>query len=106
MKNTLTLIRNKIGHGNIEKFIEEKIGIPYRTFVHQTKNGNVKYKTIKLLIMLLDIKFEDFKDYEFIDNHDQQNKEEKKSVRKEKKIRSAIEELEIQRPQKLSSIFK
>ena len=105
MRNTLTLIRNKLGQGNIRKFIEKDLGMKYRTFVYQCDNGLVHYKTIKALIEKLDIKFEDFKDYEFIDNKEVHSLSERKIINQEKKIKQDIAELNIPQPMKLSELL-
>ena len=100
MQNTLALIRIKVGHKKVKSFIEKDLGIKYRTFVYQCENGVVTYKTIKKLLKLLDIKFEDLKEYEFIEERD------KKKERKEKKIDKEITQLKIPTPMKLSDLLK
>lgn len=96
MKNTLALIKERYGHGSVQKFVKEELGIQYRTFLHQLENETVPYKTIKKLIRALDIKFTDFKDYEFITPEKRkQDKEDEKQMKL----------LNTPRPKKLSEIF-
>lgn len=101
MNNTLSLIRKKVGQGNIKKFVTKELGIKYRTFVYQTENGLVPYRVIKVILEKLDIEFSAFKDYEF----QPEIKEVKKVVTNQKKIFDEIEELHIPKPKKLSEIF-
>lgn len=99
MKNTLALLRQKLGHGEVIKFIENDLGTNYRSFVNKIERGTVPYKTIRLIVDKLDINFDEFRDYEF---ESTENKEVKKE---EKKIEKKIEELHTPKPQKLSTIF-
>lgn len=98
MTNGLTLIRNHVGQGKIVKFIENDLGITYRTFVHQCKHDNLTIQTIKLMIDKLDISFEDFKISEI---RSQSSAE--KAV--ERKVERTIEQLEIPLPMKLSELI-
>ena len=105
MQNTLALIREKTGHGGVVKFVEQELGLKYRSFVNQIEKGNVPYRTIKVIIEKLDIKFEDFKDFEFDHKGTQTEIKIKKEKRKEEKIEASIEDIYVPQPKKLSEIF-
>ena len=99
MKNTLALIRDKLGHGHIRKFVEQELHIQYRTFTYQCSRGMVPYKTIVTLLKKLDITFDELKSYKYIPDplvHSQQKRDIKKSMT----------DLHVAKPKKLSEILK
>lgn len=65
MQNTLLLIRQKVGHGNVREWINKEFGMDYRTFIYQVREETMRYKDIKKLLSLLDIKFEDLRSDEY-----------------------------------------
>lgn len=98
MKNTLALIKLKVGHGNVRKFVRDELGITYRTFVYQLHHGLVPYKRIRVIIDKLGISFDDFKDYEYSDEdkvHSLEKRDEKK----------ALKDLHTPKPRKLSELL-
>lgn len=101
MKNTLTLIRQKVGQGNIRKFVREELKVNYRTFMYQISRELVPYKTIKVLLEKLDIKFEDLKDYKYTPNADVHSQKFYRDRDKEQ-----LKQLYLPKPQKLSAIFR
>ena len=99
MKNTLALIKKKVGHGNVRKFIRDELGITYRTFVYQLHHGLVTYKMIRVIIDKLGISFDDFKDYEYTNTgkvHSQECRFEK----------NALKDLHTIKPKKLSELLE
>ena len=98
MKNTLALIKAKVGHGNTKTFIKNELGLTYRTFVYQLKHGLVTYKVIRVIIDKLEISFDDFKDYEYTDT----GKVHSQECRFEKKM---LKDLYTVKPQKLSDLL-
>ena len=98
MTNGLALIRNHVGQGNIIKFIEDEIGMTYRTFVHQCNNDNLTIRTIHIMIDKLGITFDDFK----ISDQRSHSTPDKNDAKAEK----AIKQLEIPLPQKLSELLR
>lgn len=99
MTNGLSLIRDHVGQGKIISFIENEIGITYRTFVHQCKNDNLTIGTIYIMIDKLDIEFSDFK----VSIRSQSSAADKAV---ERKVKEAVEQLEIPLPQKLSDMLR
>lgn len=105
MQNTLSLIRQKLGRGKIKPFIENELGIKYRTFVYQCRHGLVPYRMIRVLVDKLEISFDDFKDYEFSDVDKVTGSQGRGVARAAKETEAAVIQLEIPTPQKLSTIF-
>lgn len=99
MTNGLSLIRDHVGQGKIISFIENEIGITYRTFVHQCNNDNLTIGTIYIMIDKLGIEFSDFK----VSIRSQSSAADKAADRK---ATEAIKQLEIPLPQKLSDLFR
>ncbi len=98
MKNTLALIKAKVGHGNVRTFVKNELGVTYRTFVYQLQHGLVPYKVIRVIIDKLGISFDDFKDYQYTNTgkvHSQECRFEKK----------ALKDLHTVKPKKLSDIL-
>jgi hypothetical protein len=95
MKNTILLIKEKKGKGNVVKFVEDEFKMNYRTFVHQIQKGTMRYRDIVRLIDLLGIKFEDLKDYEYSEKFDPEKE----------KIKKQIAKLHEIKPKKLSELI-
>ena len=99
MKNTLSLIRQKIGHGKITTFVRKELGVNYRTFVYQLSRDMVPYKTIKILLKKLGITFEELRDYKYTPNahvHSQKIRQAEESLR----------QLHLRKPKKLSELLQ
>ena len=105
MQNTLSLIRQKLGQGSIKSFIENELGVKYRTFVYQCEHGLVPYRMIRVIVDKLEISFDDFKDYKFSNVDKVKSSQGRGVARKEKNIQLAIENLNIPAPKKLSEMF-
>lgn len=105
MQNTLSLIRQKIGRGKIKPFIENELGIKYRTFVYQCRHGLVPYRMIRVLVDKLEISFDDFKDYQFSDVDKVKSSQGRGVARAAKAAEEATVQLELPIPQKLSTLF-
>lgn len=99
MTNGLALIRDHVGQGKIISFIENEIGITYRTFVHQCNNNNLTIGTIYIMIDKLDITFEDFK----VSFSSQSSVADRAQDRK---AEEAVRQLELPLPQKLSDMLR
>lgn len=65
MQNTLLLVKKKVGHGNVRKWVEETFGMDYRTFVYQVREETMRYRDIVKLLKLLDVDFRDLRSNEF-----------------------------------------
>ena len=102
MNNTLALIKEKVGHGKVKKFVRAELGMQYRTFVYQLKHGLVTYKVIKKIIVKLDIKFEDFKDYEYSEDHKVHSHAERAKGRE---VNASLRDLHMEKPKKLSELL-
>lgn len=102
MNNTLALIKERVGHGKVRKFVKSELSMQYRTFVYQLKHGLVTYKSIVKIMTKLDIKFEDFKNYEYSKDHEIHSQGEKL---REREVRTSIKDLHIAKPKKLSELL-
>ena len=105
MKNTLALIKTKVGHGKVRKFVINELGQNYRTFVYQLHHGLVPYKVILVIMKKLDIKFEEFKNYEYQDTIIVHSQADKVVRAKDKKAAQYIAELHTPKPKKLSELL-
>jgi len=96
MQNTLLLIKNKVGHGNVRKWVEDTFGMDYRTFVYQVREETMRYRDILKLLKALDIDFEDLRQnkYSKVKTYVDRQKEEKQA-----------EEEQIPKTEKLSDAF-
>lgn len=94
-----------MGHGKIKPFIENELGVKYRTFVYQCEHGLVPYRMIRVLVDKLEISFDDFKDYQFSNIDKVTGSQGRGVARADKAAEEAVIQLELPIPQKLSSLF-